>query len=223
MTHYITRLKIVSLLTLIPTLCLAHGGGLNADGCHNERKTGGYHCHRASAKQVGAVAKAPTPSKKAISTFSQAKLALSDQVYKEGFTQVAFYSDCNYSRQGKKLIPDWASCGYKPRKNSNRGSRIEWEHVVPAWVIGHQRQCWQSGGRKNCSRSDDLFRMAEADMHNLVPTIGEINGDRSNYRFAEIGGGFTQYGTVNFKVDFKQHAVEPPASRKGEIARAYFT
>ncbi len=23
----------------------AHGGGLNKDGCHHERKTGGYHCH----------------------------------------------------------------------------------------------------------------------------------------------------------------------------------
>jgi len=25
-----------------------HGGGLNAQGCHNNRKTGGYHCHRKS-------------------------------------------------------------------------------------------------------------------------------------------------------------------------------
>lgn len=25
----------------------AHGGGLNKDGCHNNRKTGDYHCHRA--------------------------------------------------------------------------------------------------------------------------------------------------------------------------------
>lgn len=25
----------------------AHGGGLNAEGCHNNRKTGDYHCHRA--------------------------------------------------------------------------------------------------------------------------------------------------------------------------------
>ena len=24
----------------------AHGGGLDAYGCHNNRKTGGYHCHR---------------------------------------------------------------------------------------------------------------------------------------------------------------------------------
>lgn len=27
-------------------LALAHGGGLNAEGCHNNRKTGDYHCHR---------------------------------------------------------------------------------------------------------------------------------------------------------------------------------
>lgn len=26
-------------------IALAHGGGLNAEGCHNNRKTGDYHCH----------------------------------------------------------------------------------------------------------------------------------------------------------------------------------
>jgi len=25
---------------------LAHGGGLDAYGCHHDRKRGGYHCHR---------------------------------------------------------------------------------------------------------------------------------------------------------------------------------
>src|SRR5262245_31081119 len=25
----------------------SHGGGLNAEGCHTNRKTGEYHCHRA--------------------------------------------------------------------------------------------------------------------------------------------------------------------------------
>lgn len=35
---------------------LAHGGGLNAQGCHNNRKTGDYHCHR--TQQVSA----PMPS-----------------------------------------------------------------------------------------------------------------------------------------------------------------
>ena len=31
---------------------LGHGGGLNAEGCHNDRKNGGYHCHRSSAPVV---------------------------------------------------------------------------------------------------------------------------------------------------------------------------
>jgi hypothetical protein len=27
----------------------AHGGGLNAEGCHHDRKRGGYHCHNGGA------------------------------------------------------------------------------------------------------------------------------------------------------------------------------
>jgi len=30
----------------LPAIGMAHPGGLNAEGCHNNRKTGGYHCHR---------------------------------------------------------------------------------------------------------------------------------------------------------------------------------
>jgi len=30
----------------------AHPGGLNAEGCHNDRKNGGYHCHRAPQRQA---------------------------------------------------------------------------------------------------------------------------------------------------------------------------
>jgi endonuclease YncB( thermonuclease family) len=34
------------LLFIFPDVVVAHGGGLNAEGCHNDRKHGGYHCHR---------------------------------------------------------------------------------------------------------------------------------------------------------------------------------
>ncbi|MDH4989087.1 YHYH domain-containing protein [Aminobacter anthyllidis] len=27
------------------TAAVAHGGGTDANGCHNDRKNGGYHCH----------------------------------------------------------------------------------------------------------------------------------------------------------------------------------
>ncbi|WP_330163021.1 excalibur calcium-binding domain-containing protein [Xanthomonas translucens] len=38
------------LITLLaPALALAHPGGLNAEGCHNNRKTGDYHCHQSAA------------------------------------------------------------------------------------------------------------------------------------------------------------------------------
>ncbi len=38
----------------------AHGGGLNAEGCHTNRKTGAYHCHRGSADRPRA-RRTPTP------------------------------------------------------------------------------------------------------------------------------------------------------------------
>lgn len=36
------------LITLSPA-AIAHGGRLNAEGCHNDNKNGGYHCHRSKA------------------------------------------------------------------------------------------------------------------------------------------------------------------------------
>ena len=32
-----------------PEPAKAHPGGLNSEGCHNNRKTGDYHCHRSGA------------------------------------------------------------------------------------------------------------------------------------------------------------------------------
>ncbi|MDO7836972.1 excalibur calcium-binding domain-containing protein [Sphingobium sp. HBC34] len=34
------------LVALLPEALTAHPGGLNSEGCHNNRKTGDYHCHR---------------------------------------------------------------------------------------------------------------------------------------------------------------------------------
>ena len=79
---------------------------------------------------------------------------------------------------------DFASSGYVPRKNLSRASRIEWEQGVPAWVIGHQRRCWKEGGRKHCTDTDPVFQTAEGDLHNLVPAVGEVNGDRSSFAYS---------------------------------------
>jgi deoxyribonuclease-1 len=147
-------------------------------------------------------------------TFREAKKVAS-RIYAE--RPVDFYCRCAFN--GKRI--DLRSCGYTPRKQPKRAARVEWEHIVPAWVIGHQRQCWQQGGRKHCTSTDRLFRAAEADLHNLVPVVGEVNGDRSNYGFGMLSETPSQYGACPFVVDFKQRTAMPPAYSRGAIARAY--
>jgi hypothetical protein len=44
-------------LALSAAPALSHSGGLNAEGCHNNRKTGDYHCHRSASRS------APSPSR----------------------------------------------------------------------------------------------------------------------------------------------------------------
>lgn len=127
-----------------------------------------------------------------------------------------FYCGCDYS--GKTV--DFASCGFVPRKNPERASRIEWEHVVPAWVLGHQRQCWQNGGRKNCTDTDPVFAVAEGDLINLVPAVGEVNGDRSNFPYSA----WTRqpepiYGQCQTIIDFRARKVQPREEVRGRIAR----
>jgi hypothetical protein len=50
-----TRLIASALLMAASFAVAAHPGGLDAKGCHNNRKTGEYHCHRAQT--------APAPQK----------------------------------------------------------------------------------------------------------------------------------------------------------------
>jgi hypothetical protein len=58
---------IISLLTaLLCSIALAHPGGLNSEGCHNEKKTGEYHCHGSgSGKPEPARTAAKTAAKEA--------------------------------------------------------------------------------------------------------------------------------------------------------------
>ncbi|MDU7374117.1 MAG: endonuclease, partial [Klebsiella michiganensis] len=141
-----------------------------------------------------------------INSFSQAKTA---GVKVNADAPGDFYCGCKINWQGKKGVIDLESCGYKVRKNENRASRVEWEHVVPAWQFGHQRQCWQDGGRKNCAK-DPEYRKMESDMHNLQPAVGEVNGDRANFMYSQWNGGEGQYGQCAMKVDFKDKVAEPP-------------
>lgn len=53
----------------------AHSGGLNAEGCHNNRKTGGYHCHRGVASAPATARKFALGSGREFVNCSQARAA----------------------------------------------------------------------------------------------------------------------------------------------------
>ena len=61
---------------LSPSPASAHPGGLNSEGCHNNRKTGGYHCHRGSASSASQALRAvSTNSRREFANCSQARAA----------------------------------------------------------------------------------------------------------------------------------------------------
>jgi len=63
------------------------------------------------------------------------------------------------------------------------------------------------------------FRLMGADLYNLYPSIGEVNGDRSNYSMAIIPGEKRKYGQCD--VEIKKRKVEPMESVRGNFARTY--
>lgn len=59
----ILRIVLFSIsLALLSSVAFAHSGGLNSEGCHTNRKTGEYHCHRASAAKPTKRSTAPSSS-----------------------------------------------------------------------------------------------------------------------------------------------------------------
>jgi deoxyribonuclease-1 len=149
------------------------------------------------------------------STFRAAK-KVAAQVYFDN--QETFYCGCNLEWKGKKGAgkPDLKSCGYEVRKQLKRALRTEWEHVVPAWAFGRQLQCWQEGKRKNCKKNSPQFKTMESDLHNLVPAIGEVNGDRSNYKFSDWNGTPTKYGQCPIVITLRSARFRRPSKVEGQ-------
>ncbi|MDC3096523.1 endonuclease [Alphaproteobacteria bacterium] len=158
-------------------------------------------------------------------TFYQSKIILRDIFQNNQYT---FYCSCSYEH--KK--PIFKGCGYKPYKNFKRANRIEWEHIVPASRFGKKFKSWTHGNLKcikngkrfkgrNCARKiSKKFRLIEADLYNLHPTIGEINQQRQNFKMSIIPGEKRNYGKCDFEVQNK--FVEPSPNIRGDIARTYF-
>ena len=159
--------------------------------------------------------------------FDQAK-RLAREIFSD--MRITVYCGCNYDRE---LNVDQKSCGYTPRKNEKRASKVQWEHVYPAENFGRamESKCWtepvcekKNGdkykGRGCCLKIDSDFRKMHNDLHNIIPIVGELNMDRKNFQFSMLESSDGNYGDCNFKISFKSKRVEPRDEAKGVVARA---
>jgi len=138
---------------------------------------------------------------------------------------VTIYCPCRYT--GKFV--DLTSCGYRVRHNAQRAARLEWEHVVPAEAFGQSFNEWRNGAKaclrkgkpfrgRKCAEKNPEFAKMQADLYNLWPISGELNGLRSNYAMAELGG-TGDFGGCQAKI--RDRKFEPMAEYKGIVARIY--
>lgn len=140
---------------------------------------------------------------------------------------VTIYCPCRY--EGHTI--DLSSCGYQVHKDEKRANRLEWEHVVAAENFGRSFVEWREGvpqcvsksgkhfkGRK-CAETNDEFNRMEADLYNLWPVVGELNGLRSNFQMAMVSGDSISFGKCLAKVGGRQF--EPMDQDKGVVARTH--
>ena len=121
--------------------------------------------------------------------WKDAKNTADDVIY-EGKDRT-FYCGCVYTSHGDtdgSGNVDHDACGYeKPEKHIARADRIEWEHVVPASLMPAQQfDCWQLGGRDKCEDEDPRAQAMIFDLHNLAPSVGQVNALRDNDRYAYL-------------------------------------
>jgi len=144
-------------------------------------------------------------------TFSRAKNIANKHLF-VGDLRVDYYCSCKYNEH-KEIL--WDTCGYKPRLNPTRGKRLEWEHVVPAFYYTRKLPCKR---RAYCEKVSPEFQRFEGDLHNLRPSVGELNADRSDKLYGVVATPRAKnYGKCQFYTTTT--VAEPPDKVKGDLAR----
>ena len=150
------------LLALYAATTSAHGGGLDSSGGHNNRKTGGYHCHREPC--ISAHQQVQSATKEAALTGrSYSKLYNRDDwggwIDEDGDCQntraeiLIRDSQTDVSLDGCKVVsglwnlPYWGG-------TATQASQMDIDHIIPLkWAHGHGGDRW-SGGRKRAFAND---------------------------------------------------------------------
>lgn len=158
--------------------------------------------------------------------YRSAKELLRDHVYYDRNKNGAgtLYCGCDWSWRGESggRILYNENCSAEIDSYGSRADRTEWEHIVPISRAAGDWACWQDGGRGHCADEDPRFALMYADPHNLTPSIGAINAQRSNHPYGAVSGHHSDYGACSTAYDENRNILEPRDSVKGFVARTYF-
>jgi len=147
-----------------------------------------------------------------------------DDVVYEGINRT-FYCGCLYESDGDSdgsgVVTDHVECGYvPPDKHQQRAGRVEWEHIVPASLMPARKfPCWINHDRDYCERHDPAAQAMIFDLHNLVPSIGQVNALRLDDRYGEIEGEARAFGAC--AVEDVRGLFEPADAQRGDVARIW--
>lgn len=148
-----------------------------------------------------------------IKNFQQAKSIVYKMFQKHPMT---LYCGCQYI---KKMI-NFTSCSMHPETNLKRAERVEIEHMVPAQKFTKAFGC---ESRTEC-RKDSNYAKVEAELYNLWPAVGSVNGARGSkaYRDFPEEPNKEKYSFEGCPIIIRSEpqGVEPSRDAKGIVARA---
>jgi len=152
------------LLYLYGATASAHGGGLDGNGGHNNRKTGEYHCHRepclSTHLQVQSATKEAKATGRSYPTFydrddwggwidadgdcqdTRAEILIRD-------------SQARVSFDGCRVVDGFWNLPYSGRSTTS-ASKIDIDHIIPLkWAHGHGGGRWSSERKKAFANDPD--------------------------------------------------------------------
>jgi deoxyribonuclease-1 len=161
----------------------------------------------------------------AAESWNQTKNAADDIIHRGDRTE--FYCGCEYlshgDSDGSGDITSVVTCGYvAPQSHRRRAVVLEWEHVVPASLMpARQFPCWAGpgGSRQNCERNDIRAQAMIFELHNLVPSLGQVNALRGDDRYADLPDDTSDFGAC--PIEDSRGLFEPPDCKKGDVARIW--
>ncbi len=118
-----------------------------------------------------------------------------------------------------QLYRDGGESLYCSRAFVTSHSGLNIEHVLPASGMKKAAGC-ETQSRKNCRRNSQKFNFMEGDLHNLYPSIIEVNSKRGSLPFGEVPGEASDFPPCDFEA--RDGKVEPRPEARGEVARSVF-